>query len=291
MDESRDNSKVESRDPAAIRTMKSDIAEFLKKTKPSLISILAKQTRADESRQTARGPAKAKKLTLILSGILIVLLGGSGLFFYIRYLKPQPREPKITAAQDPAPAIFYEETDKISVTESQSRLMAGLNAAKEKAQAVGTFRRLVIRISDNAGLDAPISVSDFFALAGASPPPRLYEAASGPGQFFIYREHSGPRLGIIFATTNAARTTETLRMWEPSMPSDFALLYFGQPPQVSLGAFEDLVYRNIDFRYLALDPEKDSGLGYLYFPAKNLIIISTSEEALKLTVNRLFESR
>ncbi|MBI2055619.1 MAG: hypothetical protein HYT42_01870 [Candidatus Sungbacteria bacterium] len=288
--EEKSDKNLPAREPT-IRTMKSDIAEFLKKTKPSLISILVKQTRADESRQTASGPARVKKLTLILSGILAILLGASGLFFYIRYLKPQPRELKTTAAEDPAPAIFYEETDKISVTASQSRLIAGLNAANEKAQAVGTFRRLVIRISDNAGLDAPISVSDFFALAGASPPPRLYEAASGPGQFFIYREHSGPRLGIMFATANAARTIEALRMWEPSMPSDFALLYFGQPPQVSLEAFEDLVYRNIDFRYLALDAEKDSGLGYLYFPAKNLIIISTSEEALKLTINRLFESR
>ena len=63
----------------AIRTMKSDVAEFLKKTKPSLVSLLVKQTQADKARLTGQGGYAGEesgghwlmKLALVLVGMAL----------------------------------------------------------------------------------------------------------------------------------------------------------------------------------------------------------------------------
>lgn len=60
---------------------------------------------------------------------------------------------------------------------------------------------------------------------------------------------------------------------------------------MQLDAIHASSYRNIDYRYLAIDPEFDFGFGYLVFPARRAIVMATSEEAIRAIITRLFESR
>ena len=64
----------------AVRTMKSDIAEFLKKTKPSLISIIAKEAERQEKPQSTEKPRFFNRY--LISIVLILVLSGIAYSFY-----------------------------------------------------------------------------------------------------------------------------------------------------------------------------------------------------------------
>ena len=284
----------------AIRTMKSDVAEFLKKTKPSLVSLLVKQTQADKARLTGQGGYAGEesgghwlmKLALVLVGMALAAGGVFAVYIYLQKNKSLPPSPKPTSGGAPAALIFFEDVAEPTVAGERRELLTILDDAGKENQPVGTFRRLVMRTRNGSGGNAVMGLGEFFRMAAAGNPPRNFlETAKGLPQFFIYRQSSGPRFGIMFETADPEKTLQALRFWEPAMQSDLEAFFLGNPPPASFNGFQDLIYKNLDFRYLKISPDNDAGLGYLYFPARRLIIISTSEESLRLVINRLFESR
>lgn len=284
----------------AIRTMKSDVAEFLKKTKPSLVSLLTKQAQADEARLPGRGGYAGEesgghrlmKLVFVLVGLVLAAGGVFAVYTYFQKAKLPPPPSKPASGGAPPALIFFEDVAEKTAAGERRELLAMLEAAGEDSQPVGTFRRLVIRTRNGSGENAVIGLGEFLRMAASGNPPRNFmETARGVPQFFIYRQSSGPHFGIMFETADPAKTLQTLRFWEPAMQNDLEAFFLGRPPPASFSGFQDLIYKNLDFRYLRLKPDNDVGLGYLYFPARRLIIISTSEESLYLVINRLLESR
>ena len=53
--------------------------------------------------------------------------------------------------------------------------------------------------------------------------------------------------------------------------------------------FEDRIYRNISYRFAAAGINGDQFL-YGAFPAKNYIVITSSEETFRLIIDRLYEA-
>lgn len=290
MDAEEKDSKSEPMKEPAIRTMKSDMAEFLSRTKPSLISILARQVKKDEARQGYSAETKPG-LWLWLAAAGVVILGLSILLiFFNPFIKePPPQPPGHLPA--PAPAFFFENSEEITISREPAKFINSLENIGTRAEATGTFRRIVFRISAGDKTNPVLSSSQFFELIGANPPQKLLETAVKSPQFFTYQQNSGLHFGVILETGDPDRSLGALRAWEASLQSELDALFFGRPPRASLEPFKDLIYRNTDYRFLKRDPAADIGIGYLYFPAKRLIIISTSEETLKLAINRLFESR
>lgn len=279
----------QSKKEPAIRTMKSDMAEYLKKVKPSLVSLLTKQSQADARRGVFSSEKKLPAKTLLILLAVAAILGGAFIaYLYLRLKTPPPPsgEPQL-----PASSIFFESSDEVTINDDQRSLADALAQIGEKQQSTGTFRRIIIRVKTGVETAPIIEAPKFFQVLSGKTPHSLAPALGGPPQFFIYRQNSGPRFGIILETTNPQAALAAFKLWEPAMQSDFSPIFLGHPPPSSFDAYRDITYKNIDFRYLKMDPINDYGFGYLYFPARNLIIISTSEEALRLTINRLFENR
>lgn len=269
------------REPA-IRTMRSDISEFLKTTKPSLVSLLARQAQWEEYHPV---PAYHPGRWIILGVVLVLLIGGAGLW----YLRPgSVTPPPVTPRATPQPFFFFENTTDIVIADSRAALFAALNTSAN--DSVGSFRRITVRIKDGERTEI-LGVERLMAVAGGHLPAALTETITGPPQFFRYRSLAGPQFGLIGESRSPPRALAALLYAEPTLALDLSFLFAGTPPPTSFAPYQDIAYKNISFRFLKLDPNADRGVGYLLFPARRLMVMATSEETLRAVIDRLFEAR
>lgn len=269
-----------------IRTMKSDVATFLKTNKPSLVSILAEQ---------ARGEAPMSERSshhifwpFFLAALALAALGTIGILWYVNS-KPAP-PPSESEVITPPPFFFYERVTELAIPRSRKNFLGALQRTSGSAP-IGSFERLIIRSADSEHGNPILGIGDIFTILGIEPPPGFTDSITGPPQLYTYQERSGPRFGMIFETRNPSRVLQALFTWEPSIQHDFNAFFLGASAPSTLRPFLDMTYRNTDYRYLSINQEQDLGIGYLQFAAKRLIVITTSEESLRLTLNRLFENR
>ena len=107
---------------------------------------------------------------------------------------------------------------------------------------------------------------------------------------FVYTSEQGRRFGLAMETIDLDRTFLDLLSWESSLLADFLPLFFNQKPEAVITPFEDRTFRNIDWRYQKLSQAGDLGIGYALFPAKNLLVITTSKESMETVISRLFSA-
>ena len=280
----------------SIRTMQSDVAEFLQRERPSLISLAAKEAAAKNARREIARPRFAPKRIALFLGIGFFILGLAGFGIWLtRPLQPQPAAPSAGTAVPP-PAIPVEGMSEATIGNTLGELRRVFSDAA--IPPPGTFRGIVIRLRSEPALPAgearknppPITLGELFRLIGARPPSGLTEAASGAPQFFLYGSVAGKRLVIIFETKSAARAISALHSWEATLTQDLAPL-FGEPPAANAAPWQDAAYRNIDYRYMPFDADGVSGVGYLHFAGQRRIVMATSAEAITKTIDRLFGNR
>lgn len=270
------------REPA-IRTMRSDVSEFLKTTKPSLVSLLTRQAQWDEYRPA---PRRALRWVLIAAALGALGLAGSAIWYLGR--APSAPSPAATRAVPP-PFIFFEETHDVHPSAARP-LSLRLTASAGAPGTPGSLLRLIVRTRE--GETAPVpDLRQLLELAGGRAPAGLTEAADTPPQLFAYRSSSGPELGLMIEVKNPARALQALLAAEPSLAGDLGFLFGGASPPLSFAPYLDSAYRNISFRYLKLDAARDRGFGYLLFPSQRLIVMATSAGAIRATIDRLFENR
>lgn len=271
------------REPA-IRTMRSDVSEFLKTTKPSLVSILVRQAQWDEYH-----PPSEKRTGLWLAAAGGVIMLAAGIWLIGHFLGPA-RNPPRAEINTPPPFLFFEETSDVTIDPTRQALRTAANLGA--GDPPGSFRRLIIRIRENTGVATLPELPQFLEIAGGRLPAAFMESAMGPPQVFRYHSPAGrPELGIIMEVKNPARALQSLLTTESSLTADLAFLFSGALPPPALVPYQDVTYRNISLRYFRPDPNTDSGLGYLLFPARRLIVMATSENALRAAIDRLFERR
>lgn len=279
----------------AIRTMKTDVDEFLKTARPSLGSMIA-QSRSlpsDEDRRPSKFPA-----IIIFSVIGLMVLGG-GAFFAYQFLKggldadSGGRNANPAARKIPPPAPFFATEASRAITAEAGdrpgfvRLMADSMREKERE---GTAKQIIVRVQDGPQ-ERFATMNDFFNFWRIAPPPSLVEQISAPIMIFVYYGKSGSRLGFAARTRAPDRTLADMLAWESGLLTTFTPLFFDEKIDSAFTAFEDRTYRNIDWRYLKLSQDKDLGIAHAIFPASNLLIITTGKEEMETAINRLFDAR
>lgn len=303
--------RVENREPA-IRTMKSDVAEYLQKSKPSLAQIVGLEAKGGGSVP----PQPRKKLYRALGGALaaILVISGAALFIWQRASAPVPA-PVDTTPKEPAP-LFAVEKSRTIVADTANRplFLRLMDEALREGGRDGTITRIVLKLRDGPQ-ERFATLNDFFALYRIEPPPNTFRQVEGAVMPFLHHGGGETRLSIAVKTRDTARIFRDLLLWESSLAVDLLPLFSEQNIGPSSAFFEDKTYRNIDWRFLRLVPhatpsvgngttttssavlikdagfEKDIGIGHTVFPARNVAVITTSKKTMEAVIDRLFDGR
>ena len=277
----------------AIRTMKTDVDEFFKTAKPSIASMI-------QSGQVVLPPGERRPSRLpviIVFSVIGLMVAGGGIFFLRQFLSggtntPSSKTTQPVAQKTTPPAPFFASETSRAITVSTNdrpgfvRLMAD---SMKETEREGTIKRIVIRVQDGPQ-ERFATMSDFFDLWRIAQPQSLISQIDAPLMVFIYYGRSGSRLGFAARSRAPDRTLADMLLWEPGLLTTFAPLFFDEKINSVLTPFEDRTYRNIDWRYLKLSQDKDLGIAHAIFPAGNLLIITTSKEAMETAINRLFDA-
>lgn len=280
--------KIEKR--PSVRTMKSDIEELFKNTKPSLVQILSKDVSLSSPRISQEKKIKnisyyVARIAIPAAAVLLIAVLASVLFLGQREEMP----PKKLVA--PLAYFATESSRTIAVREKDRPLLLRLmsDSAREFERS-GTIKRIVVKVQKNSGEEVFAKTSDFFGFYRITPPeelPSLLESHIMPFFFYTSRE---ARFGFAARIQNPDRVLRDFIHWESSLSAAFRPFFFNKKIEESAAPFEDRAYRNIDWRYIKLSQEEDLGIGYVIFPAKNLLVVATSKETMETVINRLFEA-
>ena len=268
-----------------VRTMKSDVQEYFKTSKPSFLDLVSQETKLPPA-----GFGYKKKINPFpfIIGAVVLAIAGTLAFFFLMPFRETPQVKKIV----PPPPFFATESSRtISAgVKDRNPFLQLMADSYRETERTGTIKRIVIKLEDDTG-ERFADFADFTGLYRMSPPPSLVERLNSPLMAYFFAGSDGNRFGLAVKTKDPDRTFLDMLGWESSIFLDIRPLFFDQPPESTLASFEDRTYRNIDWRYQKLSQEKDFGIGYAVFPAKNLLFIATSKELMETVINRLFDAQ
>ena len=270
----------------AIRTMHSDVSEFLATTKPSLVSLLVRQAQWEEYHSSPRPTHRQMAVGALALGLGLAI----AVLFLIWSVRGPGRGGPQPGSGASSPFLAYDSTETITVAEGNERFIAAINAIGQSRHSAGAFERLDFRLQTLSGRKEPLALAAFLDLALIRLPAAVAENAAGSPQFFRYQAASSVDFGIAVELQNAGHALASLRAAEPSLARDLQPLFLGVTPPPTLAPFENRTYRNIDFRYLPMDAEGKRGIGYVYLSAKRLLIMTTSADAMNHVIERAFEA-
>ena len=281
------------RNPTNIRTMKSDVSQFLKDTKPSLIKLLS--TQIEEERGAIRPRVSENKniagsIGLILIALVALGVLGAGGYFGYQYIKPAP--PVQTNVLVPQALFAVDISETIQVDSVSAGTLTGKLQSVANSLAAGAgLKRLVILKADGSGTSRSISAEDFLKAAEINATALVSKTFTTPIMPVFYKASSGTRMGLIVGTDDPERVRAEFLSREPSIAFDWAAIYLNQKPQLAISTpYQDKIYRNISYRSVTFDVAGDNGIVYSIYPAKKYFIITSSEEMFKVIINRLYES-
>ena len=275
-----------------IRTMKSDIDEYMKEAKPSLIQILTKQVEIQPQPLDTGGREFPWKTILVsVGGVAIIGVVGWIGYQYL-FVPPgvQPKTPVVKKEEQvPASTIAVEKTDIITVFPNLLSFQQSLFAAAQNVERTGSFKRIVIMVRGEGGKTHHLTPRELFGILNINPPQQMGDSLVNSFFFYVYYASAGPRAIIIAPSRNIGRTFAGMLGWENSIQRDLEILFLGEKTSPVIAPFVDRTFKNIDYRHLKIGAE--IGIGYFLFSAKNYLVLATSEEALQLVINRLFEAQ
>lgn len=264
----------------AIRTMKSDVQELFKTTKPSLLQIIGQEG------QSSRPSLAAKKgwALYLLAGAVALAAIAAGIFYFF----PSAPAEEAKKLVPPAPFFAVESARTISA-ETRNQFINLMQDSAVELERTGTIKRVIAKITNGAE-ERFLRFADLAEFYLWFPPKTMAARISGPVMLFFYRQDQTSRFGFAARTTDPDRTLFEMLSWEATMVSDFRPVFFHNRPDLVSAPFEDRTFRNIDWRYQKLSQSRDLGIGYAVFPAKNLLVVTTSKEMMETVISRLFSA-
>lgn len=267
--------------------MQSDVSEFLKETKPSLIQILTTQVEAERAREENPGRNVRAFITAAIIIGVIAILFGIGYFFsgYFRKAAVENAAPLI-----PQPFFSVEKSLTIETAAEIGSIADEIKNKISEAGPNGTITRLVFLKKAGSGELEALGVADFLKSARIDMPLGIASTLVESAMPVYYTGTNGVHLAIVFKTSDPERALDQLLKGEPALETAWSPIFLNEAAHASLASFEDASYRNINYRILKLDAAKDLNIIYSVFLAKHYLIITPSEETLKVVIDRLFNA-
>lgn len=275
---------------SSMRTMKSDVEELFKTSKPTLIDLIGQKAEeegpADSGNQSSQ-PSRKIRLFLVVGVLFIVGSALAGFLFFKR--AEDDRRP--IKAVPPAPFFTVETTRSVAMKPVDRSFFLDVVedsiAEKEKS---GTFKHLLIKLQGDKD-ERFATAEDFFDFYRMNPPRILKDQLRDPLMLFILYSKDAAGFGFAAKVEDAERTLAGMFEWETDMLLDLRPLLFTEKLERSIVEFEDRTYRNIDWRFQKLSQGKDLGIAYAIFPGKDIVLVATSKEMMETAINRLFETK
>lgn len=270
--------------PLALRTLKTDTEEYFQKARPTLTQIIGKGL--EQSKIKAEKEETKKYLILIAAAVVLIFLAGAATFWLIQ---KNNQTPAVKEIEPPMPFFAVEKTTAFAAKPGEpGEFLRSLNRTAKELQPAGTIKNILVKVEGPSG-PRYLTFADFLNFLRIDPAPFLPSlAGESPMMLFSFMSSSGPRLGFAAMARDPERMIRVLISKEGNLQNDFQALLPEQNQALSTGRFEDLTFRNIDWRHLALDKEKDIGLGYALFPIRNIFVFTASREEMEAVINRLY---
>ena len=298
--------------PVSIHTYSGDFSEHIKEEHASTTTVLAAEQDAAPLEVAEPQEFTWSKLVFIVAGVLLLVLGGGGIYYaYVRYAQTLPVMP--IAANVSAP-IFVDEQEQVAG--EGPALMQTIAQFVTRALPAGSVRLLY-------RTNATTTEQSIFASISAAAPDILLRNISGADSMAgIVSAGNAQSPFFILSVSSYNETFAGMLSWEKTLPNDFGTLYppyptlavststatttaplasttvktvtkkvatTTPPVPVFVPAFHDEVVANHDVRVYR-DAFGQSILLYGYWNQTTLVIARDSE-AMTLILGRLANAR
>ncbi|TSC68359.1 MAG: hypothetical protein G01um101466_482 [Parcubacteria group bacterium Gr01-1014_66] len=284
-----------------LRTMPSDMARITK----NQTFVIADDAFDTSKQKKSPGSILVRgiRIALLLLVFITILLLSLAYFFpetlayyapFLGRLNPFSAHPPSRILTAP-PSLFSTEyeTTLLLMPDERPGFLTDLEQIMRQKEADGTTRRIIIgRINVNESeitKAVPMTLTDFFFFWRISPPPRFLENIEEPFMSFVTFHDHQSTFGLAMRIKDMDHTVGDMRLWENTLARDLDPFLFQNYPDPGLASvFINRSYRNIDWRFLPLAVQQDLGIGYAFFPAQRLLIITFRENAMERVIDRLF---
>lgn len=268
--------------------MDSDISNLLKKEKTSLIDLLSKKGSTENTNTETYTVKKSWKnllLPITVTIVLILAVSTAGYFSY-KYFFKGVKVQIIPPGEKTAGHISYESEYDL-ILKNKSEYSEKLNEAAADGTRFGSIKKINVKIS-NEGINKA-TFKDLLKIWEAVPPVDLEFIALPDVQQFIYYSDTRPALITAVKISDAPRALASMLSWEPRMPAELGEFLLTAKPDFSIVFFEDKIHEGVSYRFGKMSFSEDFGLGYFVQSQKNLLVIASSEESIRISISRLLK--
>lgn len=257
----------------ALRTLKTDTAEYVKKSGASLVSIAAEGAAASGGLKFREIKKKPAFKIIILSAVMVV--AGIGLILFFLFGKGKTEEPpQISLIK---PILVSDEQVEIAVDFSKGDNIEKIKKAVEKQTGVNKFLYIAL-VKQDGEQKRLAGTQDFFQLIKADLPLGLIDSLDNKfmlAKFYLSKDWPI----LLFKIKSYEYAFSGMLEWEKKMSGDLAEVFSLNNISEIQGIFEDKEIQSRDTRLLK-DKEGNPVLFYSFIN-RDYLVITTNEEPLK----------
>ncbi len=252
-----------------LHTFKTDFSGKMGRERASKIAVLAAEGDAPRLKQRTERPSVSVKTVAIGVGVILLIGGGAGIFFALKFRTATPQVPTVHGVPS---LVFADSTKEIMGTGTE--LMRELNAAAETP--LPDKNVLVTYVTDASATTSPAdriplpggSLIEALRLQAPTIILRNIEDASTVG---VIRAGSETRPFFILRVTSYERTFAGMLAWEETMPQQLRILYpaYQSSPFVSNTASTTAATSTIPKSQTVVVPKETAPAGFVDEVASN----------------------
>lgn len=254
-------------------------------------------------------PFPEKKKTTISSnaiilyvavGLMVIAIVLGGYYFLFGRTKkevaapqtkpvPQQIEPQpVTEEPVPEPEKYSSEKPNYlsldiantSAEEIKKRISDIAEEIKTVSEKQPPYEFLVVDTNNN-----PVAFPIFATAAKLNLSPIILKNLAEPFSLFLYNDNGNERLSLVVNIKDKKALASELLKQEKTLLTDASLLFLNEKPEITKGAFQDNIHKNIPIRFFNVNKEITLSIDYAIVNDK--LVISASKNTIRSIIDKL----